>query len=103
MTYTQEVRDLFHLSIIADVVPPDELEDGCAFVSDSQERCTCTPVSRYYLGRRAVPGDGIEGVNRTGYCESLAQLEDQCRCRIDQFRRDAYAARSSERNERPGV
>jgi hypothetical protein len=96
VTYTQEVRDLFRLSVITDIVPPDEHEDGCAFLGDGEERCTCAPVSRYYLGRRAVPQDGIEGVNLTGYCESLAQLEDQCRRRIDQFRRDSYSARNSE-------
>jgi hypothetical protein len=90
MTYTQEVRDLFRVSIVTDIVPPDEHEDSCAWLdSRGEECCTCTPVERFYLGRRALPQEGLEGVNLTGYCKSLQQLEDFCRQRIDHFRREA--------------
>lgn len=88
----QEIRDLFAVSIIADLEAPLEHDPECSFVvSDGQDGCSCPFVPTYFLGRRALPEMGVPSVNLTGSHPPLSALETYCEKQIEVFRARARA------------
>ena len=85
--FATEVRDLFGASLLTDRVIPDEHENGCVYMlSGGEERCTCPFVPVFYLGQRAIPEVGFEGMHVTGSYASLDELDAYCEREIDAFR-----------------
>jgi hypothetical protein len=83
-SFTQEVRDLFHVSLVTDLVVEHQSDD----CRDSR-RCSCPTTSYYYLGHRAVPKEGIEKVRITPTFQGLAFLEEYCEQNIRVLRAQA--------------
>jgi len=89
-SFTQEVRDLFGVSLVTDLVVEhhsDECRDSTGRVRG--HRCTCTTVSYYYLGHRSIPEEGIEKVRITPTFQGLAFLEEYCEQNISHVRMQA--------------
>ena len=83
-SFTQEVRDLFHISLVTDLVVEHQSDD----CSDS-ECCSCPTARYYYLGHRAIPEAGIEKVRITPTFPGLALLDEYCEQNIGRFRMEA--------------
>jgi len=83
-SFTQEVRDLFHVSLVTDLVVEHQSDD----CSDS-ECCSCPTARYYYLGHRAIPEAGIEKVRITPTFPGLAFLDEYCEQNISRFRMQA--------------
>jgi hypothetical protein len=86
-SYTKEVRDLFGVSLVTDLLVE---HDDCDFLnSKGEEPCSCPAAPQYYLGRRPDPEMGGRIFVVAGPCTSLSELEAQCERRIDYFRKEA--------------
>lgn len=93
-SFTQEVRDLFHVSLVTDLVVEhhsDECRDSIGRVRG--HRCTCPTVSYHYLGHRAIPEEGIEKVRITPTFQGVPFLEQYCEQNIGVLRAQAKIVR----------
>jgi hypothetical protein len=87
--YTTEVGDLFKANLVAEL---EIQHKDCDFLRapaerrDSQ-RCNCSSIPYYYIGRRADREQRIMEVIVAGPCESLVDLERLCKERIYRFRK----------------
>jgi hypothetical protein len=89
-SFMQEVRDLFGISLIADLEPSEHTDECEECRAHGQEhRCVCPTVPTYYLGRRAEPSLGLPNVFVTPGFPSIAELETFCEQRIYKFRAKA--------------
>jgi hypothetical protein len=89
-SFTQEVRDLFGVSLVTDLVVEhhsDECRDSTGRVRG--HRCTCPTVSYHYLGHRAIPEEGIENLRITPTFQGVAFLEEYCEQNISRLRTQA--------------
>jgi hypothetical protein len=89
-SFTQEVRDLFGVSLVTDVVVEHHTDD-CRYSTERipAHRCSCSTVSYYYLGLRPIPEEGIEKVRITPTFTELTFLEMYCEQNISRFRMQA--------------
>ena len=94
-SFTQEVRDLFGVSLVTDLIV-DRHTEACLELSQEGSRghCRCSPVPYYFLGQRAIPQEGIKRYSVCGMFDSLSALEHYCEANIHSLRAQAKAKRA---------
>ncbi len=86
-SFAQEVRDLFGVSLVTDLIV-EHHSDDCRDATERIPgyRCSCPTASYYYLGHRAIPEEGIEKVRITPTFPGLAFLDEYCEQNISRLR-----------------
>jgi len=88
-SFTQEVRNLFGVSVVTDLVV-EQHTDRCRDLAERPgHRCSCVAARYYYLGLRPILEEGIEKVRITPTFTELGFLEDYCEQNIGRFRTQA--------------
>lgn len=89
-SFTQEVRNLFGVSLVTDLVV-EHHSDDCRYSTERVRghRCSCPTASYYYLGHRPIPEEEIEKVRITPKFSGLAFLEEYCEQNINRLRMQA--------------
>ena len=82
--FIQEVRNLFRMSLVADVTV-HEHADECRF-NRGERPCVCPTAPLYYIGRRSQPEYGLERLSVTPTFFTLGELEVYCEMNISHLR-----------------